>query len=299
MHMQLYRFVALTISALVFTLAGHSQQKDIYYQLWKITGKGLPAPSYLLGTMHTIEGAFADSFPRIGEALRQAKVYVCEAIPEPAGTDYSDVIEFPAGDSLQNYMSRADYDTLMAFFRLHLVGEEASLLPKIARLKPQGVNILIAELKGFAPASPGGQTGPYLDDYLRQTAGALGKPVLPLETVHDQFSAVVAAAGMREDASKLVSKIKGEIGATDDARQRQATLAYRSRKLPHYFNFTAKDRYALEVGIARNKKWMEKIPGIITKDPAFIAVGHDHLISKQGLIMLLRKAGYTVTNVPL
>ncbi len=32
--------------------------------------------------------------------------------------------------------------------------------------------------------------------------------------------------------------------------------------------------------------------------PAFIAVGNDHLISAQGLIMLLRKAGYTVTNIP-
>lgn len=44
---------------------------------------------------------------------------------------------------------------------------------------------------------------------------------------------------------------------------------------------------------------MEKIPAIIAKEPAFIAVGNDHLISEEGLIMLLRNAGYKVTNIPL
>jgi uncharacterized protein YbaP (TraB family) len=280
-------------------MVGYSQATDFHSQLWKITGKGLPGPSYLFGTMHTIEGGFVDSFPAIGRALRESKVFVCETLAgSENNADYTGMIEFPPGDSLQNYLSAADYDTLMAFFRQQLTGEEASLLPRISRLKPQGAALLIGELKGSAAAGTVQFAGPNIDNHLQDQAIALGKTLIPLETIREQYLAVLASAEMRSQAARLAGMLKGETGAESDSLEAKAVRNYRNRRLAHYFSYDPKDRFSLESGVARNKKWMEKLPGIIKKDPAFIAVGHNHLISKQGLIILLRNQGYTVTPVP-
>ncbi len=95
--MQLIRSITLTLAALLSAFTARSQQLDINSQLWKITGKGLPGPSYLLGTSHDIGGSFTDSFPPIGNAFRQAAIFVRETVPGPANTSYAEVLEFQPG----------------------------------------------------------------------------------------------------------------------------------------------------------------------------------------------------------
>lgn len=47
----------------------------------------------------------------------------------------------------------------------------------------------------------------------------------------------------------------------------------------------------------RNDIWMEDIPGILKSGSSLIAVGVRHLVGDDGLINMLRKAGYTVEPV--
>ena len=47
----------------------------------------------------------------------------------------------------------------------------------------------------------------------------------------------------------------------------------------------------------RNKKWIPRMAGIMQRGPVFFAVGAGHLSGKNGVIALLRKAGYTVDAV--
>lgn len=51
------------------------------------------------------------------------------------------------------------------------------------------------------------------------------------------------------------------------------------------------------IGAGRNMEWMKVLPDIMAQNPTFIAVGAFHLIGEQGLISLLRRAGYTVKPV--
>ena len=51
------------------------------------------------------------------------------------------------------------------------------------------------------------------------------------------------------------------------------------------------------ISVDRNKKWMNHIPTYIANKSTFIAVGALHLPGKDGLINLLREAGYTVEQV--
>ena len=49
--------------------------------------------------------------------------------------------------------------------------------------------------------------------------------------------------------------------------------------------------------IERNKNWISKIEDYAKEQPTFFGVGAGHLAGEEGVIMLLRKAGYTVTAV--
>ncbi|MFN7099375.1 MAG: TraB/GumN family protein, partial [Flavobacterium sp.] len=49
--------------------------------------------------------------------------------------------------------------------------------------------------------------------------------------------------------------------------------------------------------VNRNNKWIPKIEKEILQKPTFFGVGAAHLPGKDGIIMLLRKNGYTVEAV--
>lgn len=58
----------LTLLTLVIaTFTAHAQL------LWKVTGKELTKPSYVLGTFHLADVAFADSIPGLKEALNASE----------------------------------------------------------------------------------------------------------------------------------------------------------------------------------------------------------------------------------
>lgn len=63
--------------------------------------------------------------------------------------------------------------------------------------------------------------------------------------------------------------------------------------------FTEEDaeRLMKQILVDRNKDWMKHIPALIADKPSFIAVGAAHLPGEDGLITLLREAGYTVKPV--
>ena len=47
----------------------------------------------------------------------------------------------------------------------------------------------------------------------------------------------------------------------------------------------------------RNKNWVANMPEIMQKEAVFFAIGATHLSGKQGVINLLRKAGYQVKPI--
>ncbi len=288
----------LPLAALLLAIPARSQQSTRYSQLWKVTGKGLPAPSFLFGTMHNIGGTFVDSFPAISRSLAKTKVFVCEALPS-TGDDYSDLLHFPANDSLQRYMTATDFDTVMQFFRSKLTGEDTVFLAQLPRLKPQAVNQLILEFKSEGTSGNAAPAEAGLDDHLKSLAGQQGMRITALETIRDQVVALSASAAVKDQASKLAGRVSGRSGEADNQFQLDKATEYRSRRIPYHFDYPLTSQFEKAVAGSRNKKWMEKIPAIIAKEPAFIAVGNDHLISEEGLIMLLRNAGYKVTNIPL
>lgn len=295
----LLRFLIPVLAAIGCVLPARSQQKQLYSQLWKVSGEGLPAPSYLFGTQHSIGGVFVDSFPAIGRALGQSSLFIRETLPGQATGDYQDVLFFPPHDSLQRYMSPAAYDTLFQYFRTKLTGPDTVWLREIPRYKPQAIRQLIIDFKAeeaSGNAAPA-QTG--IDDYLQQLATARGIRLAGLETTRDQVLALNSSAAITEEAPKLAGMAHGKEVWSGKPFQDQQSAEYRSRRIPYHFGYQPATQYEQAMVAERNRKWVVKLLPMITKEPAFIAVGLDHLRTAEGLVALLRKAGYTVTNIPL
>ncbi len=51
--------------------------------------------------------------------------------------------------------------------------------------------------------------------------------------------------------------------------------------------------------VQRNEKWLKELPRLIRQSNVFIAVGAEHLLYECGLIVQLKKMGYTVEPVTL
>ena len=49
--------------------------------------------------------------------------------------------------------------------------------------------------------------------------------------------------------------------------------------------------------VKRNQKWIPIISELIQTNPTFIAVGAAHLPGKDGVLNLLKEAGYTITPI--
>ena len=86
-----------------------------------------------------------------------------------------------------------------------------------------------------------------------------------------------------EETAKMVQNYKNE----------NLPELYKESTTPKLMNENSK-KWMLEV---RNENWAVKMPNVMKDKSTFFAVGAAHLLGKEGLINLLRKAGYSVTPV--
>ena len=86
-----------------------------------------------------------------------------------------------------------------------------------------------------------------------------------------------------EETAKMVQNYKNE----------NLPELYKESTTPNLMNENSK-KWMLEV---RNENWAVKMPNVMKDKSTFFAVGAAHLLGKEGLINLLRKAGYSVTPV--
>lgn len=89
--------------------------------IWKISGKDLPSPSYLLGTVHVIDSSdFSIHFTVIEQLVRSELVVFESDISSPDYQQRAIAYAMMENDSLDGILSRAEYGALKLFFREEL-----------------------------------------------------------------------------------------------------------------------------------------------------------------------------------
>ncbi len=143
-----------------------------------------------------------------------------------------------------------------------------------------------------------------LDRRLEKQAAAQGKRLVGLETVAQQVDAMTS---MPDDVQvALLKATVATIALRDDALE-VLHRAYLARDLatsipfskyivaPRWARSAPIDAFELHVSTRRNYGMRDAALPLLAEGGAFIAVGALHLLGKEGLVELLRQAGYTVT----
>jgi uncharacterized protein YbaP (TraB family) len=127
------------------------------------------------------------------------------------------------------------------------------------------------------------------------------KEIFGLETVKEQM-AVFDVISYQEQINQLIKSVKDKL-ANDKKEYIEGLEMYEKEDLNGLLEVfeksdnTMMSKYNDILLINRNNKWIPKIEKEILQKPTFFGVGAAHLSGENGIIMLLRKNGYTVEAV--
>lgn len=270
--------------------------------LWKVEKDGL-APSFLFGTMHMTDPRVT-ALPSGAQAAFDASTTVVIETTDvldqgkmmAALAQKPELMMFTDATTLPSLLSDEDRAAVEAGLAARGIS-----LASVAKMKPWMLASMVALPACEMARKAAGE--PVLDVKLAKDAEASGKTLRGLETAVHQLEAMnslpldfhlrglveTVKLGDRIDdviESMIGLYVKGEIG--------MIWPLFRA-VLP---NGGVEDGYAAFEQVmvtARNKTMAVEAQPILEEGGAFIAVGALHLPGEEGIIELLRKAGYTVT----
>lgn len=264
---------------------------------WEIRGKDLTQPSYLFGTYHLLGSHYADSLTNVMSRFYTCRTMVGEIVYDSTVMPHLLQAARMNGTTLDKLLSPTIYNQTANWLK-ELSGYELKYLDTF---NPMTVQLLLmtALQQKYYPMNA--TTEVPLDLYFQNLAKQSQRPIAGLESFDDQVKALYNQFTYERQAELLTSYVLEK----DKAAREIMTLLnlYRQQKLDQLEHaLDTQDYSETEIQVLtsdRNKKWIAVLPALLRDGPTFIAVGALHLPGENGLINLLRKAGYTVNPLPL
>ncbi|MCL1933184.1 MAG: TraB/GumN family protein [Candidatus Azobacteroides sp.] len=270
--------------------------------LWKISGKDLSEPSYLLGTFHLKSGEYLDSIPGAIAALQSCEQVVGEVnMSDMAGLQMQmiQVMKMTPDTTYKMLYSDEDY----RFVSEKLASLIGSGLEQLGMLKPAAIQLTViarAYMKYYPNINPAN----ILDIRIQSEAIKEQKPVLGLETINDQIHVLFGIKNLQQQADALLCSMKNldELMSLvpeiiNDYERGNLNKLYERLRDTEICPSMSSEEETDALNKERNNAWMEKLPEIMKEKSSFIAVGALHLAGEDGLLNLLEKAGYSVEPV--
>ena len=266
--------------------------------LWEISGKGAKK-SYIFGTNHLVSSDFLDSVPNVYKHYNSSQVVVGEIF----------VSEKNLSDSIMAYAAmpkeilQSEFWTAEEFSQIDVALQNTLFLSfkDVATLKPAMISAMYVQAvyeKIFKKKDDF-----LLDSYFQHVAEMSDKKVIALESATEQAALLFGSQTLERQKEIFLATIQDSAKLAQDIKN--IVSIYKSGNLDYLYSEYINDTSATALTLRekhdfldnRNAKWAKKIAEIIKKDSAFIAVGALHLPGKNGLIALLKKAGYKVKKV--
>jgi uncharacterized protein YbaP (TraB family) len=268
---------------------------------WKITRPGIE-PSWLFGTMHSpdarvarLEGPVRAAFDASGTVLVESTDALDPVKMRAAMLELKDLAFLPAGSTLETLLPQAALAPLQREAEAHGIPWAAA-----RQMQPWMVAAAIARPVCELMAASSGK--PVLDQMIALEAQKAGKAIEGLETVAEQFKAV-ASIPADFHVNALADLV--ELGAMSDDVMETTKLLYlqgntglivplvRIYSPKAYAGKGHEEFQELLVG-KRNLVMAKRAGQWLDQGGVFMAVGALHLPGENGLVALLRNAGYTV-----
>ena len=268
--------------------------------LWKISGNELTKPSYLYGTIHLIDRE--DFFLTDGtkQAIKEADQVTFEINLEEAtgiGAQIGMMMQafMKNGTTLEDLLSEEDYQMVDAHF-----SKMGLPLWILERIKPMFLSVIAS--MDMSQMGGGGEMTSY-EMEIAQRAKQRDLPMAGLETVEYQMSMFdsipyEAQAKMLVDAVRMTNDTSA--AAVDELDM--MTELYVNQNIMGMVQSIGDDADGLGkfedmLLRNRNRNWIPVMGRQMQNQTVLFAVGAGHLAGRNGVINLLREAGYTVTPV--
>ena len=296
----------VVVTGLSFGVWGQNQSQYTGALLWKISGKDLKKPSYVLGTHHTIPTSYVDSIPGLRQTIAEVKQVVGEIdIYDPAKVA-AVVMKYsmmPPGYSYKSLLSDNEYAVLDKELPKYFgVG-----MDNLGSLHPAAIALTLQQMQ-YIKLFPDMLNPDFeaFDVYIQKTARSLKKSVAGLETAEEQFEILFNSEPIEKQAKDILCVIERIDESLDDLIE--ITESYYQKQLDkiyelYYKDLTSDDDCAASEALlkalnsGRNQKWLTVLPQMMKKKTSLIAVGAGHLGGESGLLYKLNEMGYTVEAV--
>jgi len=259
--------------------------------LWKISGKGLEIPSYLYGTMHATCDATLDK--NVIKALdNTTQLYLELDMDSPTlTTDMMAGMAMKGGVTISSLVTEEEFKKIDVFLKEN-IGLSAKMLDTY---KPFIITSMLL------PKQLGCEMQSYELELIKHTQ-MQQEEVYGLETVQEQLTVF--------DNIPYPDQVKDLVKTVDDnmtnskLELKKMMEIYQRKDLNEMLAFMKQDGNPLYINNLdvlldnRNQNWIPIIEKIAKEKPTFFGVGAAHLAGEKGIIMLLRKQGYTVEVVP-
>ncbi len=277
----------LTCLLTIMSINGQQLESSL---LWEISGNGLDSPSFLFGTIHMTCDASLDS--NVREALDNTSLLVLELDMDDPSLQAKMMkdLYMKDGKTLHDYLSKEDFALLEAFVK----EQTGAPLALMSNMKPFFISA------SFYPKMLGCPVQSY-EMELVKVAQEQNEEVLGLETVEEQMN-VFNAIPYEDQVVDLLRTAKDNLAYDTETFQKLLQL-YDTQNIEGMQSMMQEDKnlttskHKDKMLDNRNKNWIPKIEEYSKEQPTFYGVGAGHLAGENGVIELLRKAGYTVTAV--
>ena len=278
--------LAVVFAAVVLSGNMQAQEKKVELEnslLWEISGNGLTEPSYLYGTMHMMCEADFLIKEKVEKAFENTDKLALEL-------DFDDPSELMAMQSmttsttpLSERLSKEDYATLDSFLQDKL-GVKASQFENYTLI---GIMSVVMFKSLNCPPKM------YEVEFMQQ-AMANKKEILGLEKVEAQVTGFSESYTNEE----FIEQLK----YYDTSYFDEMVAVYKEENLNGLYEMVIDEKFmdadAKTIMLDnRNKNWVLLMPELMKVQPVFFAVGAGHLPGENGVINLLRNAGYSVKPV--
>lgn len=285
--MKKFLFAYITCLLTVMSINGQQLENSL---LWEISGNGLDSPSFLFGTIHMTCDASLDS--NVRKALDNTSLLVLELDMDDPSLQAKMMkdLYMKDGKTLHDYLSKEDFALLEAFVK----EQTGAPLALMSNMKPFFISA------SFYPKMLGCPVQSY-EMELVKVAQEQNEEVLGLETVEEQMN-VFNAIPYEDQVVDLLRTAKDNLAYDTETFQKLLQL-YDTQNIEGMQSMMQEDKnlttskHKDKMLDDRNKNWIPKIEEYSKEQPTFYGVGAAHLAGENGVIELLRKAGYTVTAV--
>lgn len=270
-----------------FISYGQQLEKSL---LWEISGKEITKPSYLFGTIHITCDATLS--PSVMKALDDTEQLFLEVDMDDPGlqTQMMMGMMMKDGVTMSSLVNEEDFNVLDTFVK-GKIGVSAKMLDNMI---PMAISTMFIPYLLECPMQS-------VESELLKVTKEQKEEVYGLELIADQIK-LFNTVPYKEQMEDLIKAIKGNLEEHKEEISKMIEL-YKQQDIEAMLKISKEsdsfknDEFEELMLNDRNKKWIPVMEKAMLEKSTFFGVGAGHLAGEQGVINLLKKAGYTVKPI--